>query len=123
MRQIGTLASESEARRFSGFLTFNGIDNTIEREGAEWSLWIHNEDRIAEAREELARFHENPVDSRYAQAAQAAAELDRREEQHRDLYNARVLKIRRRRQRPPPLRCPVTFVLIAASVLITLISD
>jgi len=122
MRQIGTLASESEARRLSGFLTFNGIDNTIEREGHEWSLWIHNEDRIPEAREELDRFHENPRDPRYAQAAQAAEELDRREELHRDLYNDRVLKIRRRLQRPAPLRCPVTFLFIAASVLITLLS-
>jgi GlpG protein len=123
MRQIGTLARESEARRFSGFLTFNGIDNTVERDGHWWVLWVHNEDRIQEAREELARFHENPDDPRYAHAAQAAAELDRREEQHRDLYNDRVLKIRRRLQRPPPLRCPVTFLFIAASVLITLLSD
>ena len=122
MRQIGTLASESEARRFSGFLTFNGIDNTVEREGQEWSLWIHNEDRISEARDELARFHENPTDPRYAQAAHAAEELDRREELHRDLYNERILKIRRRLQRPAPLRCPVTFIFIAASVLISLLS-
>lgn len=123
MRQIGTLANESEARRLSGFLTFNGIDNTVELEGHEWSLWIHNEDRISEAREELARFRANPADPRYAQAAQAAKELDRREEQHRDLYNERILKIRRRLQRPAPLRCPVTFALIAASVLITLLSN
>jgi GlpG protein len=122
MRQIGTIPNESDARRLGGFLSFNGIDNTVERDGQEWALWVHNEDRLADAREELARFRENSDDPRYAQGAKAAEEINRREEQHRDLYQERILKIRRRLQRPMPLRCPVTFALIAASVIVTLLS-
>ena len=50
MRQIGSIQQEQRAQRFADFLVAKKIRNEVEREGGDsWSVWIHDEDRVAEA--------------------------------------------------------------------------
>jgi GlpG protein len=66
MRQIGALAHESLARRFSAYLFSQKIDNSIDaffdpqEEKASYTIWVHDEDQIAPASASFERFQSNP---------------------------------------------------------------
>jgi len=66
MRLIGYIESEQAAKRFSGFLSTQGIENQIEHEkGAGWGIWVHAEDQLERARRALADFKSNPSGAQF----------------------------------------------------------
>jgi len=71
MRLIGTLDHELEARKFSAYLQRLGIESSIDpsfdatNQQFLYSIWIHNEDQIAEAMREFTTFQQNPADRQY----------------------------------------------------------
>jgi len=80
MRVIGHLESESDARRFGDYLYLQGIVNQVERQkDGRWAVWVHSEDQLEKATEELARFRGNPADRLYL-AAPAEARTQQTEE-------------------------------------------
>jgi GlpG protein len=81
MRQIGILPSEQEAVRLASYLYTLGIRSQIEREPDGVAIWAIDEDRIPLAREEFARFVQNPADERYSAAEATAQRLLRENEQ------------------------------------------
>ncbi len=68
MRLIGTVPNESQARRFSAYLLERGIENRCEASPDHCQIWVADEDRLAEAAEELKQFCANPSDLRYNSA-------------------------------------------------------
>ena len=60
MRQIGTLPNEDEARRLSDHLTALGMSTRLIPEGDGWALWVHHEDHVPQARQELEEFRKEP---------------------------------------------------------------
>ena len=91
MRQIGQLPDQSQVRVFGDFLLAQGIRNELEREAdGSWSIWIREEDQVAQARTWLEGFRKNPHASEY-QAAPAEAERVRQAEaQDLAAYRQRV---------------------------------
>lgn len=74
MRVVGQLADEQQARRFSDFLYAEGIDNTVEDDGAgNWVVWIHSEDELEAGSGHLRLFEQDPGASRYVEASRLAA--------------------------------------------------
>jgi GlpG protein len=70
MRPIGQLPGEEQARRFGDFLLARGIHHQIESEGdGHWTVWIQEEDRVAEAQQWLRRFQSNPDAPDFAEGA------------------------------------------------------
>ena len=71
MRVVGTIAHENYAKKFSAYLKRQGIANNFEgsfdsRSGQmSYQLWIHDEDRLEEARLYLNQFEEHPSDVKY----------------------------------------------------------
>jgi len=124
MRVIGHLENESEARTFADYLYVQGIENQLEfQKGEGWTIWIRDEDKLTTASRLLAVFKENPKDTRYQQEARSAPQLRAEEEKSQEVYRK---KLRSRRQLFRPLRGygfgPFTFVLIAASVAVFMLS-
>ncbi|MBW3540088.1 MAG: rhomboid family intramembrane serine protease [Planctomycetes bacterium] len=123
MRQIGTLPAEHEARRFGDYLLARGIKSNVEADNGEWAVWIYEEDDVDPAREELARYREQPDADMYAEAAEAAAGLRRekvrREKQlRRDRHD--VVDVRQTWSRPmASSRCPVTLILLVITTIAT----
>lgn len=74
MRLIGTILSESNARRFSAYLAEKGIDNRCEAAPDQCQIWVADEDRLAEATEELKQFCLHPSDPRYNTTAAVEGE-------------------------------------------------
>lgn len=121
MRRIGTLSNEHDARAFSDYLFTLQIDTQVERRNGEWDVWILDEDRLEQGRSELARFRAAPGDPRYSQAASQARQ--RRDEELRELLKAaqQRVNLRERWERPVWRQAPVTILLVAGSILVTLL--
>lgn len=93
MRQIGTIANESQARIFSHCLVAKGIPNEVEAEGPnQFVVWVHDEDHLAEAAGLLQRFLSNPTASEWKEAARHAARLLEEERRSLEQYAGRVKK-------------------------------
>ncbi len=125
MRLIGHLRDESQARTFGDYLYVQGMQNELQHDRDDgWEIWISDEDKLAEAAQHLKEFQANPADPKYRAKATAAPQLREAEEKEQEKWRQRL---RNRRQLFRPLTGygfgPLTFILIAISVLVTLYSN
>jgi GlpG protein len=91
MRNIGSLPGEAEARLFSDYLLSRGIHGEIEAEtDRTWSIWIRDEDHIAEAESALTRFRANPAAPEFHKATEEAAKARKAEAEDLARYRRRV---------------------------------
>jgi GlpG protein len=124
MRLIGYLAEEKAVRTFGDYLYVQGIENHLEHEKPDgWGIWINDEDKLEKAAELLVAFRLNPDDTKYRAEAKVAPELRAEAEKSEAKYRKKVSD---RRQLFRPLVAygfgPLTFVLIAISVTVFLLS-
>lgn len=75
MRVIGTLKDATQARRFSGFLASKEIENQLEQNEEELSLWIIDEDDVKEATRWLQKFQEDPNATSFEQSTVEAPSI------------------------------------------------
>jgi GlpG protein len=123
MRQLATLASEDQARTFADYLLTLRIETRLDPEPGGWAVWVCDEDRVAQARAELEQFTRNPSDPRYTCAGREAEAVRRREEQAERAYARRQVAMRDRfRDEASVWRRPVTTALMAACVVVTLLT-
>lgn len=124
MRLIGHLDSESRARTFGDYLYVQGINNQLEFQKDEgWAIWVNDEDKLDQATKLLVGFRENPRDPKYQTEARNAAQLRTQEEKGESEYRK---KVRTRGQLFRSMATygfgPLTFLLIAASVAVFILS-
>jgi GlpG protein len=124
MRLIGHLAEEKSARTFADYLYVQKIESHLEFEKADgWGIWINDEDKLEQAAALLTAFRLNPADPKYRAEAKSAAELRAEAEKDEAKYRK---KLSDRRHLFRPLRDygfgPLTFGLIAISVVVCLLS-
>lgn len=120
MRQAGSLANEQEARRFADYLLTLEIQTRVDQEKDGWVIWVHHEDHLDQAKEELRSFRENPDDPRYQEAGKSADAI--RKDIAKKEQRARKLHVDVRKQWDQGIRCPLTMTLIVASVLVAIAS-
>jgi GlpG protein len=123
MRQLGTVADERAARHFADYLLTKGIAVSIERQQDGWTLWARDENHLNDARREFAEFAQTPDAPLYAVASAAAAQLRAAEHARGRQARKNVVDVSRRWQSGSAARQPVTLLLIAASVAVTLFSN
>ena len=122
MRQIGHLEDEAAAKTFGDFLYVQRIQNQLEHEPSNgWAIWIHDEEHLPRAKELLAEFRANPSDPKFSSHKERADKLRSEEQKAHTDYEKR-LKSRRHLFRPMTAYGfgPLTFVLIAISVVVFL---
>lgn len=71
MRSAGTIRDKLHARRFADFLLTRGISTRLDNGPEGYTVWVHDDERLAEVRGELPRFLEQPGDPRYNVAREA----------------------------------------------------
>jgi GlpG protein len=118
MRQIGKLSTEADVRRFADYLLAQGITTQVEPDDNAWSIWVHDEDRIPQARSELAQFSQDPSAPRFREAAEAAAEVRREAARKEQAYRKNAIDMRSRWQERGGRRASVTLALIGISILV-----
>ncbi len=124
MRQIGTLPTESEAKRFTAYMITEAISVHAEQEGAEWAIWIRDENHLEKAREKFSHFREHPNDVRYEGVEQQADAMLREEVKRHDQARKHVVQMGDKWGQPGAGRKkPVTVVVIIACVAIAMMSN
>jgi GlpG protein len=116
MRQLATLPNADAAQTLADHLQTLQIETRLERLPDSCAVWVCDEDRMTQARKELADFTSNPADPRFAAARQAAATLRRRREREAEADDAAQPAQPQPETAPRP--GPWTYGLIAASVLV-----
>ena len=123
MRQIGTLSSEQQAKQFEDYLLTRGIKSTVDETGEGWVVWIYDEDQIEQAREELSTYFANTDDPIYHEVAKTARTVRKETEKLNKQAHKQVIDVRERWNRPAAARSPLTFALIAFSVLVAFLTN
>ena len=91
MRQIGSLPGEAQARLFADFLHARGIRSEMEAEADRtWSVWILDDDQIAEAQTCLARYQANPNAQEFQAATKDAAKVRKAEAEDLVKFRQRI---------------------------------
>src|SRR5262249_11477009 len=109
MRQIGTLPDARDARALADYLAGLSIETRLIQASGGWEVWVCDEDKVPRAREEYQAFLSNPSDERF-----------HRTEAVRPVEPPRPAAPLERRPVAEPQR-PLTFLLIAASIVITVL--
>lgn len=125
MRLIGHLNDEENARAFGDYLYVQGVENQVEHDHGEgWGVWILDEDKLESASSSLKEFQLNPLDPKYRATSKTASSLRSEKEKKETAYRQ---KLKDRRHLFRPLRGyrfgPLTFVLIAISLGVALVSS
>ena len=81
MRPIGEINNETDAKRFGDYLYANGTANDVDEDDGTWTLWVHDDDLLAQAETELGKFLKDPKSSRYTKGARQAATMRKEEAQ------------------------------------------
>jgi GlpG protein len=124
MRLIGTLPDTAQARRFVAYLHTLGIESNEEDAAAGRQIWIRDEDSVARAKAELDAFRLDPAASKFLAAEKQSRELARSEQTERAKRRDRVVTGRDIWSSvggPPSRRLTVTWALIGASIVCTLL--
>lgn len=122
MRKIGHIDDASMAKRFSDYLYAKGVDNEIEGQDAEgWDVWVHDEPQIPAAKDELETYLLNSDASIYVDAVKAADTRHKEEQKSATSFKKKVFDRESIINRPLFAIAPITFALIAISVVVTLL--
>jgi GlpG protein len=123
MRQLATLPDANQAQTLADYLLTLHINTQLDHQADGWVLWVCDEDQVPLARQELADFLANPADGRYAAAVRTARTLRQQEDQQEEDYRRRQIDLRQKMtESPPPPGRRVTALLLAGSVLVTILT-
>jgi GlpG protein len=121
MRKIGQIDGEVKARMFADYLYARGISGELEGDaGGSVNVWVHDEDRLAEAEAELQAFKNNQDDIKYLEAASKADDLRYAAEKDARKYARKIHGRESITNAGLWSVAPLTFVLIAISVVVTI---
>jgi GlpG protein len=123
MRLIGQLQDETRARRLSDFLYDQGIDSRVDQaDGGGWEIWVLDEHRVEDATALLNRFAQNPEEPSFAETARRGARRRQHNQEQAVAKRARLVDARTMFYQPPVGHGVLTVVLIAISVLVSLVT-
>jgi len=119
MRQIGTLPDGDAARRLADYLLTLKIETRLDQQPEGWIVWVCDEDRVTQARQEFAEFERNPADARFARAARTGQEIRLREIEEDEDYQQRVTEFRERMTEAPTNPRYATVLVIVTAVFVS----
>jgi GlpG protein len=124
VRQVGTVASEQEAKRFVDYLLAQQVPAKIltTRDGL-WGVWVQNEDQVARGAEEFRAFIAAPNDPRYLAARDAAHKARRQAELVKKSHRTNTHDLRERWEGPSGRLYPLTVGLMLASIAVSLLTN
>ncbi len=123
MRQLGTVADQTSAQRFGDFLLTKGISVSVDPAPGGWAIWVRNEDHLDDARREFHAFTAEPNATVYREAARPAEQLRSEEQRRAAAAKKNLVDVSRRWRRAGVSGSPVTALLLAASVVVAVLSN
>jgi len=123
MRQIATLPDGNQAQSLADFLLTLHINTRLDHEAEGWALWVCDEDKVAQAHQELDAFLRAPTDPRYTVAHRTATVLRQEEDRQEEEYRQRQADLREKMTNPAHGGRRVTTALIFASILVAVVTQ
>ena len=123
MRQIGTFPDERHAQTLADYLLTVQIRTEVKQDPEGWTLWVRDEDKVPQARQELQAFRENPTDPRYDKAIATARNLIAEEERQEEAYRKKTVALANKLSNPSRGKRPVTGLLIALSIVVAVLTN
>jgi GlpG protein len=124
MRPSGRLQNESQAKRFGDFLYTRGIENQVDLDlHGTWEIWVLDDANVETARQRFDEFTSHPDDPRFAEAARAAVERKKEDQQTQTGKWPRTIDGRTIFYSLPVPIGILTIILIVISVGVTLLAD
>jgi GlpG protein len=120
VRQIGTLPSSKDPNVFGDYLLSLGVTSRAVQSANGWAVWVHDEDKVDQARAELQAYEKNPDDPRYAGAGTAAQEARREEARRHREFRKNVRDMSGRYESLNFRGRPLTVILIAICIAVHL---
>jgi GlpG protein len=115
MRLIGEINDHTLAERFASYLVTQGIPAKVDLVGDTKSeIWVHEEDQLKQAQQELASFLHNPGDPKFARSISHAQQILRQQEDKRKRIQKKII-VGKRALHPHPR---MTVVLIGICLLV-----
>ena len=119
MRPIGEIDNETDAKRFGDYLYANGTANDVDEDDGTWTLWVHDDDLLAQAEAELGKFLKDPKSSRYTKGVQKAVKLREKETKENELAAKRQVDVRTQVFGQSTIGTPyLTFLIIGLCVMV-----
>jgi GlpG protein len=125
MREVGSIDNELDANTFRDFLYNRGIESELETNSLkQWVVWVQDENRLAEAESLLAAFRADPGAADFVRGAEGADKRRADEEKELEAF-ARKQKTRDDVFGSMAIGSGtlVTLILIAASIIATLLTS
>lgn len=121
MRKIGSIEDRQQAELFGAYLAAQGIACAVDGD-SNCVIWVQEEDRVAEAKDELTKFREEPNHERYRDVHRKAAAVQRERAQQSEAVRRRTVDLRERWNRPTIDRGPVTVGMMALMVVVAVLT-
>lgn len=118
MRRIGTIEDRRKAEQFAAYLVTQGIACSVDGADSSQVIWVQEEDRVSDAKEELSRFQNEPDHERYRAATRLAATVTRQQEKLATATRKRTVDLRDRWNRPAVERGPATLAFIGLMLVV-----
>ncbi len=123
MREIGKIPEETQARLFEDHLRAQGITAKLATGKEGWAVWVHNEDHVPRAAEELRTFLKDPEAPRYRESSLAAKAVNRAVEAAERAHRKNSRDLRDRWEAPAWAKYPFTLAMIVMSLAVGLLTD
>ncbi len=120
MRRIGTLSDKDAAETFGDYLLTQDIQSQVDQAGDEWTIWVHDEDCVEAAKQELETFRSDPQAEKYRKAVVEADRIRHEKVQAAIAVKKSQIDLTRQWNKPLIAQIPVTFTLVVLSVIVTL---
>jgi len=118
MRQIGLLSDQDLADRFADHLRAEGVACSVDKGSDGFRLWVYDDDQVPAAKEELQLFQADPTNDRYRDASRRAMARFREVQNQQKQARSRTVNLSDQWSRPAADHCPITFGLIALSLVV-----
>ena len=118
MRQIGTLPETTDPNVFGDYLLSLGVTSRAVQSKDGWAVWVHHEDHVAKARDELSAYLRDSANPRYAEAVGAAKAAEREEARRLADYAKRVHVMSGKFDGLNARRRPLTVALMAVCIAV-----
>lgn len=124
MRLIGILDNQKHAERFAACMTIKSITTHLEQEGAQWEVWIKDEDQVANAVEEFDRFKQDPDAAQYSKVVDEASAIIRQEQKQKLEAQKNLVQVQQRWQgNKKNTSIPLSITLIVISVVVAFLTN
>jgi GlpG protein len=118
LRQIGTLPEERQARRLADYLLTLGMSTQLRPEAGGFGVWVLDENRMQQARQEYEVFRARPDDARFESAASKAEAIRRDAMKFESRYRKNMRYVSNTWDRTSFRHRPITILLIAISIAV-----